>query len=153
MSENVYERHEDVMRDAAGDVANRAENMGDRLKDEVNDYFERIEDEVERSSFDRRSRELLRESRDTISRLHEVAERLGAQAAYQEAESSARFREEEKRWESYQSPQMLVAVPDAMMVKSCVLFAGVGSFALVFALLRRRQISRPLDIEAPPLLG
>lgn len=153
ISENVYERHEDVMRDAVGDVSNRAENIADRLKDQVNDYFSHIEDEVQRSSFDGRSRELLSESRKAISELHEVTERLGAQAAYQEAESSARFREEEKRWESYQSPKMLFAVPSEMMVKSSVLFAGVGSFALVFALLRRRQISRPLDIEAPPLLG
>lgn len=68
---------------------------------EVNDYFERIEDEVHRSSFDRRSSELLKAAKRSIGGLHQVAERLGAQAAYQEAESSARFREEEKRWESY----------------------------------------------------
>eukprot|EP00913_Durusdinium_trenchii_P028219 g26454.t1 len=153
MSENVYERHEDVMSDAAGDVANRAENKADRLKDQVNDYFSRIEDEVHRSSFDARSRELLRQAKDVVSELHEVAERLGAQAAYQEAESSAKFKEEEKRWESYQSPKMLFEAPNALMVKSSMLFAAAGSFALVFALLRRRQVSRPLDIEAPPLLG
>jgi len=39
MGENVYERHSDVMSDAAGDVDNRAENYGERLQDEVRDYF------------------------------------------------------------------------------------------------------------------
>ena len=65
---------------------------------EVNDYFERIEDSVHGSSFDGRSRQLLEAAKRSIGALHAVAERLGAQAAYQEAESSARFREEEKRW-------------------------------------------------------
>jgi len=153
ISENVYERHEDLMRDAAGDVSNRAENRADRLKDQVSDYFSRVEDDLHRSSFDKRGRDLMKRAKEAVAQMHEVTEKLGAQAAYQEAESSARFQQEEKRWESYQSPKMLLAMPSAALSSSMMLTTA-GSFAVVFALLRRRRHwSRPLDIEAPPLLG
>ncbi|CAJ1360959.1 unnamed protein product [Effrenium voratum] len=73
ISENVYERHEDLMRDAAGDVSNRAENRADRLKDQVSDYFSRVEDDLHRSSFDKRGRDLMKRAKEAVAQMHEAA--------------------------------------------------------------------------------
>lgn len=154
MSENVYERHDDEMSDDVGDLKNSAENKVERLEDEVGDYFSRMEDDLRQTAYDKRARELSHSAKQAISHLHEVARHLGAQAAFQEAESSARFRAEEKRWESFQAPEAFFTMPGGQSPMMLAGFVFAVSFVSVSALLRRRSSrARPMDIEAPPLLG
>eukprot|EP00931_Biecheleriopsis_adriatica_P001217 TRINITY_DN1014_c0_g1_i2.p1 TRINITY_DN1014_c0_g1~~TRINITY_DN1014_c0_g1_i2.p1 ORF type:complete len:460 (-),score=115.58 TRINITY_DN1014_c0_g1_i2:124-1431(-) len=158
MGEGVYERHEDEMSDAAGDVGDKAEYYAERLEDKVRDKYSSVEDEVRDLQVGERSKELQRRARAAVEQLHQMAERLGAGAAYEEAESAAKFKAEEKRWNSYQAPQILAVRSDtnahAMLDLSIV---GVASFALLslvlLVVLRHRPISQPLEIQTPPLLG
>eukprot|EP00931_Biecheleriopsis_adriatica_P001216 TRINITY_DN1014_c0_g1_i1.p1 TRINITY_DN1014_c0_g1~~TRINITY_DN1014_c0_g1_i1.p1 ORF type:complete len:460 (-),score=130.32 TRINITY_DN1014_c0_g1_i1:101-1423(-) len=158
MGEGVYERHEDEMSDAAGDVGDKAEYYAERLEDKVRDKYSSVEDEVRDLQVGERSKELQRRARAAVKQLHQMAERLGAGAAYEEAESAAKFKAEEKRWNSYQAPQVLAARPDtnahAMLDLSNVSVASFALLSLVLlVVLRHRPISQPLEIQTPPLLG
>eukprot|EP00441_Pelagodinium_beii_P017408 CAMPEP_0197664700 /NCGR_PEP_ID=MMETSP1338-20131121/58797_1 /TAXON_ID=43686 ORGANISM="Pelagodinium beii, Strain RCC1491" /NCGR_SAMPLE_ID=MMETSP1338 /ASSEMBLY_ACC=CAM_ASM_000754 /LENGTH=441 /DNA_ID=CAMNT_0043243395 /DNA_START=35 /DNA_END=1360 /DNA_ORIENTATION=+ len=156
MSENVYERHSDVMSDAAGDVSNRAENYAERLEDKVRDHFGDMEDRLLDGAADERARQLQNRAKEAVHRLHEVADRIGAEAAFQEAESSARFRAEERRWEAAHGPKavsLLSAPVDGRSPLHLVILAACSLTLVAMVAFRQRPMTQPLDIEAPPLLG
>eukprot|EP00933_Yihiella_yeosuensis_P031877 TRINITY_DN25483_c0_g1_i1.p1 TRINITY_DN25483_c0_g1~~TRINITY_DN25483_c0_g1_i1.p1 ORF type:complete len:485 (+),score=153.63 TRINITY_DN25483_c0_g1_i1:76-1530(+) len=172
MSEDVYERHSDVMSDAAGDAGDRAENYAERLIDTVRDHFIDMEDKINTDTMlAEKNRQLQQRTKVALHAFRKVVANLGAEATYQEAKSSAAFQQEEKNYEATRSGQ---SPPPKEAAKPAYFFATVksvhqkfsslatfttfavagvvGGVSAVAAALRRSPMTQ-LDIEAPPLLG
>lgn len=176
LGEDVWERHSDVLSDAAGDLSDRAEYFAERLEDKVSDDFSSLRAQLRSTRTNQRTEGLLSRAKLAVSRVGKIVDSLGATAAYKEAKSTAMFQAEEKKWEeaSGTSPKAtasllaasssaldseaassasLASLPVRSRPASSVAVVGAASIAAVFLVaLRPRPLSQP-DIEAPPLLG
>ena len=118
LPEHYYESHDDNMRDAVGDAEDRVEGAADQLKDEVNDHYGKLENDLEDASFNARAEALRHGAEKAEHRLRELARNLGAEAALREAQAAARFGAEERSWKASKAPQMLAALPQSANVSS-----------------------------------
>ena len=119
MPEQLYESHDDLMRDAVGDAEGQAQNVAERLDDSINEYYEHLADELGDLSIDARSTALRHSAEMAQDRLQELARGLGAQAALREAQVGAA----EKSWKESHAPQLLAALPQSTNVSSEVVTA------------------------------
>ena len=118
MPEQLYESHDDQMRDAVGDTEQEVENAAEGLKDSINEHYGKLDDELEDVSIGASSKALRHRAEKAQHRLQELARNLGVQAALLEALAKARFAAEEKSWKDLHAPQLLAAVPRSANMSS-----------------------------------
>ena len=118
MPEQLYESHDDQMRDAVGDTEEEVENAAEGLKDTINEHYGKLDDELEDASIGASGKALRHRAEKAQHHLQELVLNLGVQAALLEALAKAHFAAEEKSWKDLHAPQLLAAAPHSANISS-----------------------------------